>query len=138
MPLDPRRSTLLSLGSDDYRDEHGRVCANKPVRADYLDSVVWDHTTALLADPALIRAEITQATRAAPHRGPGHRPAPASGHWTGQGHHGDQAAIGAFQEELISLDELRTRMPELRAREASLRQQLDALDSQLAAREVYL
>ena len=46
------------LGSDDYRYEGGRVCANKPVRADYLDTVVWDHITALLADPQLIRAEI--------------------------------------------------------------------------------
>mgnify|MGYP006173053837 CR=1 FL=1 len=46
------------LGSDDYRYEAGRVCANKPVRADYLDHVVWDHSTALLANPALIRAEI--------------------------------------------------------------------------------
>ena len=46
------------LGSDNYRYEGGRVCANKPVRADYLDQVVWDHITTLLADPALIRAEI--------------------------------------------------------------------------------
>ena len=28
------------LGSDDYRYEGGRVCGNKPVRADYLDTVV--------------------------------------------------------------------------------------------------
>ncbi len=46
------------LGSDNYRYEGGRVCGNKPVRADYLDTVVWDHITALLADPALIRTEI--------------------------------------------------------------------------------
>jgi site-specific DNA recombinase len=46
------------LGSDDYRYEGGRVCQNKPVRADYLDEVVWNHVTALLADPALVRAEI--------------------------------------------------------------------------------
>ena len=46
------------LGSDDYRYQGGRVCQNKPVRADYADKVVWDHVTALLADPALIRAEI--------------------------------------------------------------------------------
>ena len=38
------------LGSDDYRYEGGRVCGNKPVRADYLDTVVWDHITHLLAD----------------------------------------------------------------------------------------
>jgi site-specific DNA recombinase len=37
------------LGSDDYRYEGGRVCGNKPVRADYLDTVVWNHITALLA-----------------------------------------------------------------------------------------
>ena len=46
------------LGSDDYRYQGGRVCGNKPVRADYADQAVWDHVTALLADPALIRAEI--------------------------------------------------------------------------------
>src|SRR6266700_3079067 len=53
------------LGSDDYRYEGGRVCGSKPVRADYLDTVVWDHITALLADPALIRAEITRRLDAA-------------------------------------------------------------------------
>src|SRR5215469_12028609 len=31
------------LGSDDYRYPGGRVCSSKPVRADYLDQVVWDH-----------------------------------------------------------------------------------------------
>lgn len=39
--------------------------------------------------------------------------------------------IGAFQEQLITLDELRARMPDLRARETSLRDQLQSLDSQL-------
>ena len=29
------------------------------MRADYLDSLVWDHLATLLADPTLIRAEIT-------------------------------------------------------------------------------
>ena len=48
------------LGSDDYRYEGGRVCQNKPVRADYLDRVVSDHIVCLLADPALIRAEISR------------------------------------------------------------------------------
>ncbi|MGW4018298.1 zinc ribbon domain-containing protein [Rhodococcus ruber] len=39
------------LGSDHYRHAGGRVCTNKPVRADYLDTVLWDHVTAMLADP---------------------------------------------------------------------------------------
>jgi site-specific DNA recombinase len=53
------------LGSDDYRYQGGRVCGNKPVRADYLDTVVWDHITGLLADPALIRTEIGKRLDAA-------------------------------------------------------------------------
>jgi len=126
------------LGSDDYRYEHGRVCANTPVRADYLDTVVWDHVSALLADPALIRTEITKRLEQ-------HRTADPT---TVQRRRLDAGLakattaitrlIGAYQEELLSLDELRTRMPELRARETSLRHQLDALDAQLADREVYL
>src|SRR5205823_6418723 len=36
----------------------GRVGGTKPVRANYADQVVWDHVTALLTDPPLIRAEI--------------------------------------------------------------------------------
>jgi site-specific DNA recombinase len=46
--------------------------------------------------------------------------------------------IKAYQEQLISLDELRERMPELRARETSLCSQLDALSTQLVDREGYL
>ena len=45
----------------------GRVCANKPVRADYLDTVVWDHITGLLANPQLIRTEIDKRLDTARH-----------------------------------------------------------------------
>ena len=126
------------LGSDDYRYEHGRVCTNKPVRADYLDTVVWDHITALLTDPTLVRSEINK--RLEQHRTVD--PATAQRRRLDIGLAKATTAIsrliGAYQEGLISLDELRTRMPELRVRETSLRHQIDALDSQLADREVYL
>ena len=46
--------------------------------------------------------------------------------------------IQALQEQLISIDELRTRMPDLRARETNLRNQIQALDTQLADRDAYL
>lgn len=46
--------------------------------------------------------------------------------------------IEAYQEQLITIDELRTRMPGLRARQANLRSQLDALQAQLADRDAYL
>ncbi|MER6379907.1 rhodanese-like domain-containing protein [Streptomyces sp. NPDC001127] len=46
--------------------------------------------------------------------------------------------IEAYQEQLITIDELRARMPDLRTREVGLRSQLDALEAQLADRDAYL
>ncbi len=126
------------LGSDDYRYEHGRVCANKPVRADYLDTVVWDHITALLADPTLVRCEINKRLEQARTVDPATAQRQRLDAGLAKATTAISRLIGAYQEELISLDELRTRMPELRARQSSLHHQIDALDSQLADREVYL
>ena len=46
--------------------------------------------------------------------------------------------IEAYSEQLITIDELRARMPHLRARETNLRGQIDALDAQAADRHAYL
>jgi site-specific DNA recombinase len=126
------------LGSDDYRYEHGRVCANKPVRVDYLDSLVWDHITAVLADPALIRAEINNRLEQVRTADPATAQRTRLDAASAKASEAIKRLIGAYQEQLISLDELRARMPELRTRETTLRHQLQALDTQLADREVYL
>ena len=101
------------LGSDDYRYEGGRVCGNKPVRADYLDTVVWDHITGLLADPALIRAEIDkrleQARTSDPVTSQRKRLQAALAKATAS----ITAMIEAFSEQLLTIDELRARMPHL-------------------------
>ena len=126
------------LGSDDYRYEGGRVCGNQPVRADYLDAVVWDHITGLLADPALIRAEIDkrleQARASDPVTSQRKRLETALAKATAS----INAMIEALSEQLITIDELRARMPHLRAREANLRGQIDALNAQAADRDAYL
>jgi site-specific DNA recombinase len=126
------------LGSDDYRYEGGRVCGNKPVRADYLDTVVWDHITALLADPALIRAEISKRLETARTADPATRQRKQLELGLAKATTTITAMIEAYSEQLITIDELRARMPHLRARETSLRGQIDALDAQLADRDAYL
>jgi site-specific DNA recombinase len=126
------------LGSDDYRYPGGRRCANLPVRADYLDQVIWDHVTALLADPTLIRAELdrrlgelqaanpTTATKARLQREQTRTATAIS------------RLVEAYQEQLLSLAELRERMPALRAKEQTLHAQLDALEAELVDQETYL
>ena len=126
------------LGSDDYRYEGGRVCVNKPVRADYPDQVVWDHITSLLADPALIRAEIAKRLEQARTSDPVTRQRTQIELALAKAATSITAMIEAFSEQLITIDELRARMPHLRAREASLRGQLYALDAQAADRDAYL
>ena len=70
------------LGHDPATDRQVNRCAqrighpqagsapNKPMCADYLDDVVWDHLTGLLADPGLIRAEIDKRLEGARHSDP--------------------------------------------------------------------
>jgi site-specific DNA recombinase len=126
------------LGSDDYRYESGRVCGNKPVRADYLDTVVWDHITGLLADPALIHAEISKRLEAARTSDPVTRQRHRLELETAKTASSITAMIEAFSEQLLTIDELRARMPHLRARQASLHAQIDTLDTQAADRDAYL
>jgi site-specific DNA recombinase len=126
------------LGSDNYRYEGGRVCANKPVRADYLDTVVWDHLTTLLGNPQLIRAEIDKRLAGARSSDPAARERQRLEAALAKAGNGIARMIEAFGEQLITIDELRARMPDLRARETNLRNQIDALDAQLADREAHL
>ena len=126
------------LGSDDYRYQGGRVCASKPVRADYVDAVVWDHVAGLLADPALVRAEIGKRLERARTSDPVTKKRGQLGQALANTTTSISSMVTAFSEQLITIDELRARMPDLRARETSLKDQIAALDAQAADRDAYL
>ena len=126
------------LGSDDYRYQGGRVCGSKPVRADYLDRAVWDHIVCLLADPALIRGEITRRIEQARTSDPVTRKRGQLEQALARTTASVTTMITALAEQLITIDELRARMPGLRARETSLKSQIAALDAQAADRDAYL
>ena len=98
------------LGSDDYRYEGGRVCGNKPVRADYLDRVVWDHIVCLLADPSLIRAEISKRITQARTSDPVTRKRGQLEQALAKTSASIASLITALAEQLITIDELRARM----------------------------
>jgi site-specific DNA recombinase len=126
------------LGSDDYRYQGGRVCDGKPVRADYVDAVVWDHVTGLLADPAIIRAEIGKRLERARTSDPVTKKRGQLEQALAKTGVSIAAMVTAFSEQLITIDELRARMPDLRARETGLKDQIAALDTQAADRDAYL
>jgi site-specific DNA recombinase len=125
-------------GADSFRRPEGRICRSRPVRIEEIDELVWAQLLALLENPELIQAEIERrlqtlrAAHPASHRRDGLRRDLTRA----------QTALGrlidGYQEQLITLEELRARMPELRKREATLRAELDALDAELHNAEIYL
>jgi DNA invertase Pin-like site-specific DNA recombinase len=126
------------LGSDDYRYEHGRICHNKPVRADYLDDLVWGQVTALLADPRLVQAELDRRLEELRAANPATAERVRLELDLTRATKSIERLVQAYQEDLVTLDELRARMPELRAKETSLSGALASLDAQLLDRQTYL
>ncbi len=126
------------LGSDDYRYEHGRICDNKPVRADYLDDLVWGQVTALLADPSLVQAELDRRLEELRAANPATVERSRLELDLTRATKGIERLVQAYQEDLLTLDELRARMPALRAKETGLSGALASLDAQLLDRETYL
>ncbi len=126
------------LGSDDYRYPAGRICDNKPVRADYLDEVVWAQVSALLADPALIQGELDRRLSEIRAANPATSQRARLERDLARTTKAIQRLVQAYQEDLLTLDELRARMPDLRAKQAGLQASLDALDAHQIDQETYL
>ncbi len=126
------------LGSDDYRYEHGRICDNQPVRADYLDELVWGQLTALLADPGLVQAELDRRLAELRAANPATAERSRLELELTRATKSIERLVHGYQEDLLTLDELRARMPDLRAKQASLRGSLASLEAQLLDRDTYL
>ena len=126
------------LGSDDYRYEHGRVCHNLPVRQDYLDAVVWEHVTRLLAEPTLIRHELDRRMAELQAADPGVAQKARLARELTRVNAARNRLIEAYQEALLSLDELRQRMPALRTKESGARAQLEAIEARLTDQASYI
>ena len=120
------------LGSDAWRHLGGAVCDCRPVRQDLLDRLVWQEVIHLIEDPTLIRAELDRRLDAARAAEPTKRRREALERELTRIRKSMERLITAYQEDLLSLDELRRRMPELRAREQSVRAERQAILDQAA------
>ena len=105
------------LGSDAWRRLSGSVCNNHPVRQDLLDKVVWTEIVRLLEDPQLIQNELDRRLAAAREADPTKRREEALRRDLIRIRKNIDRLLTAYQEGLLSLDELRERIPNLRRRE---------------------
>ena len=115
------------LGSDAWRYDGVARCQQRPIRLDLLEQVVWTEIVRLLEDPSLIRAELERRHEAARKADPSQRHQATLERDLAQVRKQTDRLLTAYQDELLTLDELRQRVPELRKRERSLQTALEAL-----------
>jgi len=125
------------LGSDDYRYQNGRVCSQRPVRADYMDDLVWKEIMKLLKTPELIKSEIDKRIKQAQEVSPVKLRKETLLRKKTKIEKGIDRLLDAYQEGLISFSELRRRIPDLRKKEASINSELQSLEVQAMDQEKY-
>jgi site-specific DNA recombinase len=126
------------LGSDAWRHLNGAVCNNRPVRQDLLDQVVWSEIVRLLEDPRLIDEELNRRLEVAQKAAPTKRRQETLQRDRTRLGKSIERLLTAYQEDLLSLDELRSRMPELRQREQAMHAELQSIAIQAHDRAAYL
>ncbi|MEX0448099.1 recombinase family protein [Xenorhabdus sp. SGI246] len=122
------------LGSDSWRHLNGALCDNRPIRQDLLDQIVWQEVLRLIEDPALINAELERRLEAARSAEPANERKAVIERDLARLGKSMERLITAYQEDLLSLEELRGRMPELRGRQQRLQTELQTLLDQAADR----
>jgi site-specific DNA recombinase len=133
-----RISYYRCIGQDGWRHPDGKRCTSGPVRADELDPLVWEEVRRLLENPDLVRAEIDRRLAAMRTEHPAACRRETIERDLTRANAAIERLIEAYQEQLISLDELRARTPALRKRQTTLQAQLDSLDAELHDAETYL
>src|SRR5262244_2558232 len=126
------------LGADAWRHLGGPVCDSRPIRQDLLDQIVWQEVIHLIENPTLIRAELDRRLDAARAAEPTKRRREALERELTRIRKSMERLLTAYQEDLLTLDELRRRMPELRAREQSVRAERQAILDQAADQMSFL
>ena len=126
------------LGSDAWRYEGKAKCDQRPIRLDLLEHIVWNEIVRLIEDPTLIQAELDRRLEAARNSSPAKRQQESLTRDLTQARKRMDRLLTAYQEDLLSLDELRRRMPVLRQREQRLQGELQSLSAQLADQAAYL
>ncbi|PYS61538.1 MAG: recombinase family protein [Acidobacteria bacterium] len=127
------------IGSDSWRKLGGPVCDNGQfIRQELLDQIVWAEVIRLLQEPALIQQELDRRLVAARASDPTRKREQSLQRELTHVGKGIERLLNAYQEGLLSIEQLRERMPMLRQREQRLRAELQAIADQTNDRAAFL
>jgi site-specific DNA recombinase len=126
------------LGADRYRHLRGAPCDMRPVRQDYLDSVVWNEVLQVLDNPDLIQWEVERRRAAALRADPVTQREQALRREDARLSTSLDRLVTAYQEGLMTLEQLRGRVPDIRKRRQGIQAELDSLQAAATDRTQYL
>src|SRR5258708_6005726 len=127
------------IGSDGWRKLGGPVCDNGGfVRQELLDQIVWAEVIRLLEEPALLQQELDRRLVAARASDPTRKREQSLQRELTHVGKGIERLLNAYQEGLLSIEQLRERMPVLRQRQQTLRAELQAMADQTNDRAAFL
>ena len=127
------------IGSDSWRKLGGPICDNRRlVRQDLLDQIVWAEVIRLLEEPTLIQQELDRRLAAARSSDPTKKHEQSLQRELIHVGKGIERLLTAYQEGLLSIEQLRERMPGLRGREQTLGAELQAIADQINDRAAFL
>jgi site-specific DNA recombinase len=127
------------IGSDSWRKLGGPVCDNgRFIRQELLDEIVWAEVIRLLEDPALIQQELDRRLVAARTSDPTRKREQSLQRELTHVGKGIERLLNAYQEGLLSIEQLRERMPVLRQRQQALGAELQAIADQTNDRAAFL
>src|SRR5215472_13336700 len=127
------------IGSDSWRKLGGPVCDNgRFIRQELLDQIVWAEVIRLLEDPTLIQRELDRRLEAARASDPTRKREQSLQRELTHIGKGIERLLNAYQEGLLSIEQLRERMPVLRQRQQALSAELQAIADQTNDRAAFL
>src|ERR1700745_67392 len=127
------------IGSDSWRKLGGPVCDNgRFIRQELLDEIVWAEVIRLLEDPTLIQQELDRRLAAAHDSDPTRKREQSLQKEITNVCKGFAQLRTAYQEGLLSIEQLRERMPVLRQRQQALTAELQAIADQTDDRAAFL
>ena len=135
----PATFTTTDASAPTLGDASAAQCAITAPSARISSTIVWTEVIRLLEDPSLIQSELDRRLIAARTADPAkQREKALQRELTRTRKSMDRLLLTAYQEDLLSLDELRRRMPELRQREHAWQTELHSILDQINDRAVYL
>ena len=127
------------IGSDSWRKLGGPVCDNgRFIRQELLDQIVWAEVIRLLEDPTLIQQELDRRLVAARASDPTRKREQNLQRELTHVGKGVERLLNAYQEGLLTIEQLRERMPVLRQRQQALSADLQAIADQTNDRAAFL